>query len=100
MADEKEEQQDNNVGVQPRITALTPISEQVGTHILDALKEPDCVAILTTIVPGLPSDNIVSVPLSASQMSDVGTILGEVQQAQAPLENEVCIGFHCPLPKN
>ena len=99
MADESMQTQNGIGGVQPIVTTLTPLSEQVGSHILGALKETDCVAILTTIVSGFPADSVVSIPLSSAQMSNVGAILGEVQQTQTPLEDEVCIGFHCALPE-
>lgn len=86
-------------GVRTRVAELTPISTQLGSHLLNALQEPGCVAVISTIVPGFPTDSVVSVPLTAGQMSSVGAILNEVQQAPASSEQEVCIGFHCALPE-
>ena len=85
-------------GLQPLVTELTPITEQVGDHVLKALQEEECVAVLTTLVGGYPTDRVVSVALNAEQMADVGEILGEVQKESGE-EEEVCIGFHCHIPK-
>lgn len=87
-------------GIQPLVTELTPITEQVGDHVLKALQEEECVAVLTTLVGGYPTDRVVSVALNAEQMADVGAILGEVQkEPQDEDEDGVCIGFHCQIPK-
>lgn len=99
MASDVVKNSGENIGTKTLVATLTPISEQVGAHILSALKEPGCVAILSTIVAGFPADSVVSIPLSAEQMSNVGAILGEVQRAPIADEQEVCIGFHCKLPE-
>jgi hypothetical protein len=99
MASDVEKTSGENNGTKTLVAKLTPISEQVGTHVLSALKESGCVAVLSTIVPGFPADSVVSIPLSAHQMSNVGVILGEVQRAPSTDEQEVCIGFHCKLPE-
>lgn len=99
MASDVAENSGGNDDTKTLVAKLTPISEQVGAHILSALKKPDCVAILSTIVPGFPADSVVSIPLSAEQMSNVGVILGEVQRGPSTPDQEVCIGFHCELPE-
>ena len=58
---------------QPQIVA-TPIvkmTEQVGQNVLQALNQPETVAVLSTIVPGVQADRIVSVPLSPRQLGEV-----------------------------
>ena len=87
-------------GLQPLVTELTPITEQVGNHVLTALQEEECVAVLTTLVGGYPTDKVVSVALNAEQMANVGEILGEVQKEPEDADEEaICIGFHCHIPK-
>ena len=85
------------------VTELTPISQQVGANILRALQEGGTVAVLSTIVPGVPTDRVVSMPLSNEQLAGVQGILSQIQATtEAPKETEDpnCIGFHCHLPSN
>ena len=39
----------------PLVTQLAPITEQVGTHVLQALQDAETVAVLTTVVAGFPA---------------------------------------------
>ena len=81
------------------VTELAPITQQVGSHVLNALREEDCVAVLSTIVAGFPTDRVVSVPLNASQMAEVGVILNEVAAEPDGPDDLPCIGFQCRLPE-
>ena len=85
-------------GMPTFVTELNPITQQVGTHVLAALKSGDCVAVLTTIAAGFPSDRVVSVPLNAEQMNEVGVILHEVASEPDGPDDLPCIGFQCRLP--
>jgi hypothetical protein len=80
------------------ITELSPITQQVGSHVLNALQEDNCVAVISTIVPGFPTDRVVSVPLNSSQMAEVGAILNEVADEPDGPDDRPCIGFQCRLP--
>ena len=80
------------------VTELAPITQQIGSHVLNALREEDCVAVLSTIVAGFPTDRVVSVPLNASQMAEVGVILNEVAAEPDGPDDRPCIGFQCRLP--
>jgi hypothetical protein len=81
------------------VTDLSPITEQVGTHVLNALQEDECVAVISTIVPGFPTDRVVSVPLNSNQMANIGAILNEVVDEPDGPEDRPCIGFQCRLPE-
>jgi hypothetical protein len=81
------------------VTELAPISQQVGSHVLGALQEDSCVAVISTIVAGFPTDRVVSVPLNASQMAEVGAILNEIAAEPDGPDDLPCIGFQCRIPE-
>lgn len=83
----------------PVVTALTPISEQVGRNVLKALNDEEAVAVVTTLVAGINGDRVVSLGLSASQMAQVGALLEEINAESEDVEEESCIGFQCRLPR-
>jgi len=87
---------------QPLVTPLVSISEQVGEHVLRSLRSEDCVAVISTMVPGVGpgSDRIVSMPLNPSQMAGVNHLIQSMQaQLDSPEEEEdSCIGFQCQIP--
>lgn len=87
--------------LQPLVTTIAPISQQVGDNILQALQSPATVAVLSTIVAGVPTDRVVSLPLTHTQLAGVQTLLAGLQAAPAPTtaEDPHCIGFHCHLPE-
>ena len=93
-----ENEHEENGGMPTFVTELNPITQQVGTHVLAALKNDDCVAVLTTIAAGFPTDRVVSVPLNAEQMNEVGIILHEVATEPDGPDDLPCIGFQCRLP--
>ena len=79
-------------------TPLRTIELQVGENVLAALESESTVAVLTTVVSGIRSDRVVSVPLSSDQVQDISAILARAQiDPDEPEENEPTIGFHVVL---
>lgn len=79
------------------VTRLQTIERQVGEHVLAALEDPEAVAVLTTIAPGLRADRVVSVPLDGYQVADITQILAEAQTEPEDEEEDTPIGFHVVL---
>jgi len=81
---------------------LMPVSEQIGRNVMAALNDPDSVAVLTTVVPGLGADRVVSVGLTPQQMHDVGILLQEIEgeDEEAAQDEQRCIGFQCQVSKD
>ena len=98
MSDSSETASPQEDAVKTFVTDLRPISEQVGAHVLRALQDEDCVAVVTTIASGFPTDRVVSVPINAEQMHEVGVILNEVAAEPDGPDELPCIGFQCRLP--
>jgi len=86
--------------VAPQIVAspIIKMTEQVGQNVLTALDQPGTVAVLSTLVPGIRADRIVSVPLSPAQLHEVHALLNDLVPAE-PVDDEdmPCIGFHCEM---
>jgi hypothetical protein len=80
--------------------ALTPVSEQVGQHILTALQTEETVAVLSTIVPGVGpgQDRVVSLPLTSAQMGEVQMLLAGIAEEPEEEVDRKCMGFQCRLP--
>ena len=87
--------------LQQYVTELAPITHQVGENLIAALQAEGTVAVLSTIIAGVPTDRLVSMPLSQDQLNGVQVVLANLQKTPAPSEDEDphCIGFHCHLPK-
>lgn len=91
--------------LQQYVTTLAPISQQVGENVLQALQSAGTVAVLSTVVPGVPTDRVVSLPLTQVQLAGVQALLTGLQQSAAPTPEQIkkedpnCIGFHCHLPQ-
>lgn len=84
----------------PQIIASPIIkpSEQVGQNVLRALEQADTVAVLTTLVPGIQADRIVSVPLSPHQLGEVQALLAGLVPPEPLAEEDMpCVGFHCEM---
>jgi hypothetical protein len=95
----------DEVGPRHHVTAIRTVERQVGDHIMEALENDDTVAVLTTIVGGVRTDRIVSVPLDAQQAQAVSEVL-MAAQAEAQLDEadddgrrEGFLGFHAVLRK-
>ena len=88
------------------ITPLQSIPEQIGGNILTTLQQGNVAGVLTTIVPGFPQDQIVSVPVSMEQLQMFYQLLHHQQRnliEQAMSEegydssDERPIGFQIPV---
>ena len=86
---------------EPIASQLLPISEQVGRNVLEALQDPDAVAVLTTMVPGITADRVVSLGLTPQQMGEVQHLLETIaaEDEAAAASEERCIGFQCRIDK-
>jgi hypothetical protein len=64
-----------------------------------AFQQPGAVAVLTTVVPGVDADRVVSLALTDEQMDGVRVILDEIQAEDevAAEDTERCIGFQCKV---
>ena len=87
--------------IEPVVTEIQSITQQIGGHILTALqKQDDTVAVLTSIVPGLGPDRVVSIPISGSQFVQIQAFLHKDQLMQIQSETkeveESPIGFELP----
>ena len=85
----------------PLVAAIVPVSEQIGQHVMAAFQQNGAVAVLTTIVPGIDADRVVSMALSDEQMDGVRAILDEIQaeDEEASQDTERCIGFQCRVDR-
>ena len=85
----------------PIASEILPISEQVGLNVLHALQAPDAVAVITTMVPGITSDRVVSLGLTAEQMEEVQYLLESIasEDEETAADEERCIGFQCRVDK-
>ena len=85
----------------PLITEIQPISQQIGTHILSALQRADdAVAVLTSIIPNVGLDRVVSMPISRAQFVQIQAFLQQSQLEEHPEEEEQrAIGFEIPKPQ-
>jgi len=86
---------------QSLVTEIVPVSEQIGQHVMAALQQPNAVAVLTTVVPGVDADRVVSMPLTPDQMNEVRGILDAIQaeDEEAAQDTERCIGFQCQVTR-
>ena len=76
------------------ITQIRSAEHQVGEHIINALQDPDTVAVLTTVVIGPKGgQHIVSAGLDPETLEEVQNMLAKAQQERR--EDIPCVGFHC-----
>ena len=79
-------------------TPIVKMTEQVGQNVLSALDQPDTVAVISTLVPGIQADRIVSVPLSREQLGEVQSLLNSLVPSEPVAEEDMpCVGFHCEM---
>jgi len=92
-----------NSGPRHHVTDIRTVERQVGDHVMEALEHEETVAVLTTIVGGVRTDRIVSVPLDAQQAQAVSELLmaaqAEAEQDEADDDGrrEGFLGFHAVL---
>ncbi|MCP4758147.1 MAG: hypothetical protein GY894_11325 [Planctomycetes bacterium] len=85
------------------VALIQTVERQVGEHVLSALQEDGAVAALTTLVPGVRNDRVVSIPLTSDQIEAIRDIL-QVAHSEAAEANdedqgrrEGFLGFHTVL---
>jgi hypothetical protein len=90
-------QRDPNAEGMPQfVTVLTPMEQQVGVHVINALQHPETVAVLTTVAVGQDGlQRIVSVGLDPAMMEQVQQLV--VQAREERTKRVPCVGFHCVL---
>ncbi len=85
------------------VAVIQSIERQVGEHVLSALREEEAVAALTTLVPGVRHDRIVSLPLTKDQVEAIRDVLDAVASEAADADDEIegrregFLGFHTVL---
>lgn len=70
-------------GIVQLVTPIQTFNEQLGAHLSAALQHQGTVAVLTTVVPGIGPERVVSVPLSAQQFHNVQAMLQQMMQPEA-----------------
>jgi hypothetical protein len=72
------------------VTPLHSIAEQVGNNILATLNDAETSGVLTSIVPGFPQDQIVSIPLTVEQIQMIHSLLQahQLEILQQPTDEE------------
>ena len=88
---------DSSPGLKHFVSELKSIEDQVGQHVIAALKHEGTVAVLTAVLPGAGSsgERIASVPLDQELWIQVQELLTTAGEEQA--RDVQCIGFHCVL---
>ena len=88
-------------GPQIVATPIVKMTDQVGQNVLTALDQPNTVAVLSTVVPGVQADRIVSVPLSPEQLGEVQALLHSLVPSEPVEEADMpCVGFHCEMQRS
>jgi len=82
-------------GLPQLVTEIHTIEEQVGRHVITALRHNGTVAVLTAVLPGPSGERIASVPLNAELWMKVQELLAEVGEEHA--QDVPCVGFQCVL---
>ena len=76
------------------VTQIRSAEHQVGEHIINALQDPDTVAVLTTVVVGPEGgQHIVSAALDPETLEEVQKMLLKAEEERR--EETPCVGFHC-----
>ena len=76
------------------VTQIKSAEHQVGEHIINALQDPDTVAVLTTVVIGPEGgQHLVSAALDPEMLEEVQTMLLKAEEERD--EETPCVGFHC-----
>jgi len=85
------------------VAEIQTVERQVGTHVLSALREEEAVAAITTLVPGVRHDRVVSIPLNKEQVEAIRGVLEQAEAEAAEDEDETegrregFLGFHTVL---
>ncbi len=81
-------------GLVQMVTPIESINEQIGKHMVGALQKPGTVALLSTVIPGVGQDQVVSIPLTPQQFHAIQGLLTEmIPPADVPAALRKVIGF-------
>jgi len=103
MSDEKTPEVPDEDNAPHHVTMIRSIERQVGEHVMAALNDDDAVAAITTLVPGVRNDRIVSMPLDGDQIAAIQGILeqahaeAEIAEDDEPGRHDGFLGFHTVL---
>ena len=88
---------DSQGGLTHFVSELKSIEDQVGQHVIAALKHEGTVAVLTAVLPaaGSAGERIASVPLDQELWTQVQELLMHAGEEKA--QDVPCIGFQCVL---
>lgn len=76
------------------VTTIRNAEEQVGHHIIRALKHDNTVAVITTVAMGPDGkQRVISAALSPERMAMVQQLLQSAEDERE--DEEPCVGFHC-----
>jgi len=91
-----ENEETKEEGVPHLVSPIHTIANQVGEHVLSAMKHEETVAVLTTITGSTHGQQVISIPLTAEHVQRVHGFIEEIHQSNEP-ERVPCVGFHCFL---
>lgn len=75
-------------------TALSPLEQQVGLHVIGALQHPNTIAVLTTVSAGGDGrQQLVSIGLDSDRLGQIQKLLAGAKANQK--RRVQCVGFHC-----
>lgn len=77
------------------ITNLRSVERQIGEHVLALLADPNHIATLTTVIPGVGTDRVASMPLTREELGEVEQLLTKMETGEPT--RVPCVGFHCRL---
>lgn len=76
------------------VTTIKNAEQQVGEHIITALRQDNTVAVLTTAAVGPDGQQrVLSIALNAERLSQVEEVLKQAIEEREP--EDPCVGFHC-----
>lgn len=79
------------------VSALVPMEQQIGAHVMAALQHENTVGVLSAVVTGPDGvQRIVSAPLDAKKLAMVRDLLESADDEQT--QRVSCFGFHCKSP--
>lgn len=70
-------------GIVQLVTPIQTLNEQLGAHLSAALQREGTVAVLTTVVPGIGPERVVSVPLDPQQFHNIQALLQQMMRPEA-----------------
>lgn len=76
-------------------TPILSVKAQIGSHVMGALEHDGVVAVLARMVPGIESDQVVSIPITAEQFEAIQQVLSNIPHVphQEEEEHHRRIGF-------